>query len=162
MAHLRPIDASNYLKLYQHISTPFRIKRWISINDRKFPTSSEKQEIEKEIRKKSLEAHINLTQLTQIQPEQNSGSNQDEQHNENKTSTAMLLQVFDENNADGDFVPGERVSGKEHQKNRIQILITIFLIRMIIKMKMKLRKSFGLLFRDLGKLLEKIVMMKFL
>ena len=41
------------------------------IREEKFPTSSEKQEIEKEVRKKSLKAHINLTQLKQTQPEQN-------------------------------------------------------------------------------------------
>ena len=41
-----------------------------------------------------------------------SGSAQDERHNENQTSAAMLLQVLDENNAEEDFVPGERGSGK--------------------------------------------------
>ena len=74
----------------------------------------------------------------------------------------MLLQVFDENNAEEDFVPGERGSGKLHQKKRIQILIPIFLIKMMIKMKIKLRKSLGSFSEDIGTSQEKPIKMKFL
>ena len=115
-------SAKHYInnELWEHGPRYMRHENWEigrsiqEIREKKFPSSSEKQEIEKEVRKKSLKAHINLTQLKQTQLEQNiiSSSTQDERHNENQTSAAMLLQVLDENNAENEFVHGERGSGK--------------------------------------------------
>ena len=41
-----------------------------------------------------------------------SGTTQDLQHNENQTSTVKLILVFDKNNAEDGFLPGERGSEK--------------------------------------------------
>ena len=74
----------------------------------------------------------------------------------------MLLQVFDENNAEEDFVPGERGSGKTASEKSDSNADTNILDSNDDQDEDKVEKIFGLLFRDIGTLQEKLIKMKFL
>ena len=100
------------------------------IREKKFPSSSEKQEIEKEVRKKSLKAQINLTQLKQTQPEQNIISLAQLKTNDIMKIKRVLLCCFKylmKIMSRKILSLGREDQEKEHQKNRIQILLQILL-----------------------------------